>query len=153
LDNRYQRPDGNLMKDMASKFSDETRRRLAAGWDPRVCTLREYARQNGVSERAIRLWRARFRSGEGPTVPAGTASVPLQAVVNALQIRLEELEAAVDAVRAAVHAARAALDVAPVTDSVPSDKNAQAEANPRHSADVEALRPKPMPAPGTMYWG
>jgi hypothetical protein len=66
-----------------AKFTDEARRRLATGWDPRVCTLREYAHRNGVSERALRGWRARLRHQE--------------AAVDALQGAVESVRAALGA--------------------------------------------------------
>lgn len=136
--------DGNLLS-MARFISDEARRRLATGWDPHVCTLREYARQTGVSERAIRNWRARLRHDGGTAVSGGNTAVPfsIQAVVTALQQRLEELEAAVGAARAAVTAAQATLDAAAACRDVP--------------AGTETPRPvpverKPMPR-DAFFWG
>ncbi len=62
-------------------FDDETRRRLATGWDSRVCTAREYANTVGASERALRVWRARYQVG---AVPQRHDSVPLDDAQDAL---------------------------------------------------------------------
>jgi transposase-like protein len=149
---------------MAS-FTDETRRRLATGWDPRACTAREYARQNGVSERAIRNWRRRFGCSAQPSMPPSTTSVPLQTTVDALQARLGDLELAVDAARAALAACRAALAAV----AVPEETGGPVERRPdgdklvvtvetraappvARTPEAEALRPVPMPSPGFSWF-
>jgi hypothetical protein len=126
-----------------AKFTDETRRRLATGWDPRVCTLREYALQNGVSERAIRGWRAQLRREEVSVVPGGNAAVPPQATVDALQARLEDLQAAVDALQANVAAVRAVLDTAAARLGVPAGTV---------TPEPTVVERKPMPRNG-FFWG
>lgn len=154
---------------MGRFISDETRRRLATGWDPRVSTLRQYAKDNGVSERAIRNWRARLRHDDGITVPGDSDAVPLRAVVVTLQERLTELEAAVDAARDAVAAARVALEACrPVTggagetsdDCHDGEQHATAAGAAPEAAEVQghaahdahAVRPVPMPAPGFSWF-
>lgn len=130
------------------KFTDETRRRLATGWDPRVCTLREYARQNGVSERAVRLWRSQFRREEGSAMPSGIVAVPPQATVAALQARLEDLQATVDALQANLAALRAVLDAAAACLVVPAGTSGSDTAEP----EPAVVERKPMPRNG-FFWG
>lgn len=130
-----------------AKFTDETRRRLATGWDPRVCTLREYARQNGISERAIRGWRARFRGEEGSAVLRGKVAVP-EATVHALHTRLEDLEAAADSLQASIAAVRAILDsAAAACRPAPAGTGADRTATPE-----PAVQRKPVPTNG-FFWG
>lgn len=132
-----------------AKFTGETRRRLATGWDPRVSTLRQYAKDNGVSERAIRNWRARLRHDGGIAVPGGNAPVPLQAVVNTLQQRLAELEAAVDAALVAADAARATLHAVAAHGDLPGSTEAAGNAP---ATDARPLAPVPMPRPGLTWF-
>jgi hypothetical protein len=148
-----------------AKFNDETRRRLATGWDPRACTLREYARANSVSERAIRTWRRRYLGEQPQAVAPRHASVPLQTTVDALQARLGDLELAVDAARAAVAACGATLTAAPVPEETggPVERRPDGEklvvtvetraAPPvARTPEAEALRPVPMPSPGFSWF-
>lgn len=93
-----------------TRFDDSTRRRLATGWDPRVSTLRDYARQHSVSERALRNWRTKYPVTKDSPVPARHLDVPAGAAADALLARLAALDQALDAARAALGAARAALD-------------------------------------------
>jgi hypothetical protein len=139
---------------MGRFISDETRRQLATGWDPRVSTLRQYATENGVSERAIRNWRARLRHDGGISVPGGRADVPLQTAVVALHERLEDLESAVDAAREAVAAARALLDsVRAETAGIEMLQPAAVEPVPvAASTPAETTAtPLPIPRPG-VFW-
>ena len=143
-----------------NRFDDSTRRRLATGWEPRVQTLREYARSVGASERAIRNWRARFRGQVQQVVPAGTGPVPLQAAVVALKARLVELDAAVDAAGAAAAACRQALDAVAGSQALgPEGVGDLAEERQVTAADAaapppasEPLWPVPMPGPGFISW-
>jgi len=91
------------------KLDDETRRAIATGWNPHVQTMKEYAASVGVSERAVRKYRARFGAGAPEAVPAERAAVPLLAALDALQDRLGGLEAILADVRAALADARAAV--------------------------------------------
>ena len=149
-----------------NRFDDSTRRRLATGWEPRVQTLREYARSVGASERAIRNWRARFLGVEQLAVPAGTGPVPLQAAVVALKARLVELDAAVDAARAAAEGCRQALDAVAGSQALGPEgvgdlAEEQQGGRQAPAADTAALppapepeptRPVPMPGPGFISW-
>lgn len=137
--------DGNLQG--MAKFTDEARRRLATGWNPRVCTLREYARRNGVSERAVRLWRSQLRVAQGSAAPGGSTTAQLQHAVDALRARLVGLEEAVDAARDAVAAAEVALVAAAACRTVPAGTGARIEAH-----EPLPARPKPMPR-GVVFWG
>jgi hypothetical protein len=92
-----------------TKLDDETRRAIATGWNPHVQTMKEYAASVGVSERAIRKYRARWCRGASEPVPAEHAAVPLQAALDALQGRLGALDVALDVARGALADARAAL--------------------------------------------
>jgi hypothetical protein len=100
-------------------FDPETRRRLATGWDPRVCSARDYARSVGVSERALRLWRAQLAGDERPVMPARHWAVPQPEVLDGLQARLADLDVALDAVRAVLAACRACVDAAAACRSTP----------------------------------
>ncbi|BDG08230.1 hypothetical protein [Anaeromyxobacter paludicola] len=100
---------GNLLIAMKA-FDDETRRRLATGWNPHACTAREYAASVGIGERTLRLWRARYLGEERSAVPPRHAGVPLDGTVEALQARLVEFEARLDAALAGLAACRAALE-------------------------------------------
>lgn len=131
-----------------ARFDDETRRRLATGWDPRVCTITEYAHQNGVSERAVRLWRARLRHEGGIELPGGKDDVPLQAIVTALQQRLADLEAGIDAALATVAATRATLEAMEEHCGVPAGTDAPATVVP---SSPGPLPPVPMPTQGFGY--
>lgn len=131
-----------------AKFTDEARRRLATGWDPRVCTLREYARRNGVSERAVRLWRSLLRGGQNSPVPGAGSAVPLRDAIDALHARLVGLEEAVDAARDAVAAAEVALIAAAACRAVPAGTGARVETQ----EPPPPARPKPMPRSG-VFWG
>jgi transposase-like protein len=145
--------DGNL-PGMGRFISDETRRRLATGWDPHVSTLRKYATENGVSERAIRNWRARLRHESGISQPAGSAAVPLLAVVDALQARLRELEAAVEAAREAVAAAHSLLDsMSAETAGGVMLRTVVVEAMPPSASTPPepTAMPMPIPRPG-VFW-
>lgn len=130
-----------------AKFTDEARRRLATGWDPRVSTLREYARQNGVSERALRGWRERLRHESGKEVPAGNAAVPPYAAVDGLHARLEALEATATDLQANIAAVRAILDAALARYAVPPGTSATEGAKP----EPVVIERKPMPAPGFIW--
>jgi transposase-like protein len=95
-----------------TKLTDDDRRRLAAGWDPRVSTARDYGRSVGVSERALRVWRAKFVADQQTAMPERHTTVPPAHTLEVLHARLLEADAAVDAARAAVAACRSVLDAA-----------------------------------------
>lgn len=82
------RASGNLLR--MKTIDDETRAQLAAGWEKSGLSQAEYAARNGISERALRAWRARF-------VPSGTpveeARRILEHAVDKLQALLAGLEA------------------------------------------------------------
>lgn len=128
-------------------FDDSTRRRLATGWNPRVITLREYARQNGVSERALRNWRRKYGVKESPPVPPRHPDVPAGAAADALLAKLAALDQAVDAARAALSAVRAALDEgsagAGVTEEVVSAERRERQPSPPAEAASVTTREPP----------
>lgn len=131
------------------EFSDEDRRRLATGWDPGVCTAREYASTVGVSERALRGWRARYQGEQEKSVPLGAALDEFQA----FEARLAALETAVDDLRAVVARCKATVDAGPpCRPPSPSSSGAAVDAsNTRHQAagGMPAMEPAEHQAPAT----
>lgn len=133
-------------------ITDEARRAIATGWNPHVQTMKEYARSVGVSERAVRKYRARFSAETRQTVPPARASVPLLDAVEAIQARLAALEAGLDAALAAVAALRATVEASAAHADVPGGTEPVEGVPAPDARPLPPLPAVPMPPPG-YYWG
>jgi transcriptional regulator with XRE-family HTH domain len=70
-------------------IDDETRARVARGWEKSGLSQAEYAARSGISERTLRGWRLRF-------VPSGMPAEAVRRIVEEAVQRLQALLAALD---------------------------------------------------------
>lgn len=144
-------PVSSNLSDMA-KLTDEARRAIATGWNPHVQTMKEYAHSVGVSERAVRKYRARFSAEARQPMPAARAPVPLLEAVDAVLARLAELEAGVDAALAAVATLRATVEAEAARADVPGGTQPVEDVAAPDAQPLPPLPAVPMPPPGMFFW-